>query len=95
MTTREKFLKAMRREWEGYVPKDISLCPSQRDRFEEQYGHGDYISEWNLPHRTAGLPFKANSDDFSKWLGKSRTEQLWMRGASGMNAQRMAPILSG
>jgi len=71
MTTRDKFLKAMRRELEGYVPKDISLSPPQRARFEKMYGHTDYVSEWNFAHRGIGLPFKASSDDFSRWLGET------------------------
>lgn len=66
---REKFLKAMRREAKGYVPKSIALCPSQTDRFEKEYGHRDYERAWNLPVKRVSLPFRAATNDFTKWLG--------------------------
>lgn len=69
MTKRTKFLKAMRREIDGYVPMNISLCPAQLERFEEVYGHRDVAREWDLPHRYARLPFRATASDYSKWLG--------------------------
>lgn len=71
MTLRQIFLKAMRREGGGYVPKNISLCPFQIKRFEKEYGHADIAREWRLPIRRVGLPFRASTSDFSPWLGEA------------------------
>ncbi|MBU4200184.1 MAG: hypothetical protein KKG09_07620 [Verrucomicrobia bacterium] len=46
------------------MPKGISLCPSQTDRFEKEYGHRDYARKWNLPVNGASLPFRATINDF-------------------------------
>ena len=70
MSIREKFLKAMRREAEGYVPINAELCPSQMDRFEKEYGHRNVADEWGFPVRNVALGFQATCDDFSKWLGE-------------------------
>ncbi len=69
MTLRGAFLKAMRRESGGYVPKNISLCPSQLERFRKEYGHADVAGEWGLPIRGVGLEFCASTNDFSPWTG--------------------------
>lgn len=70
MTMRDAFIKTMRREISGYVPKDIALCASQRERFKEVYGHTDIAKEWKLPMRGVGLKFLATAADFTPWLGK-------------------------
>jgi uroporphyrinogen decarboxylase len=69
-SVRDRFLRAIRRQEGGYVPKNISLCPPQRARFESVYGHSDVAGEWRLPVRHAGLPFRAVTDDFSGWHGE-------------------------
>ncbi|MDD2709427.1 MAG: uroporphyrinogen decarboxylase family protein [Verrucomicrobiae bacterium] len=69
MKIRDKFLKAMRRESEGYIPKSIGLCSAQLERFEKEYGHRDYACEWKLPVKGVHLPFRPTTDDFTKWLG--------------------------
>lgn len=68
-SVRDRFLRAIRRDEGGFVPKNITLCPPQRAKFEAVYGHTDIAREWNLPVRHAGLPFRAATDDFSKWHG--------------------------
>ena len=70
MTRREAFLKAMRRESEGYVPRRLSLCPPQLDRFEREFGHRDVATEWDFAERSVSLPFHPTCDDFLPWLGE-------------------------
>lgn len=69
MNVRGKFVKAMRREIDSYVPKNIGLCKAHMQRFEKEYGHTDIAKEWNLPIREIHLPFQCTETDFSKWLG--------------------------
>ncbi len=64
---RERFLAAMRRESEDWVPKNIHLCPAQMERFRAAYGHSDVAGQWGLPTRGAELPFRATAADFSRW----------------------------
>jgi uroporphyrinogen decarboxylase len=64
---RDAFLRAMRREADGYVPKNINLCPAQRARFEAEFGHADVARQWRLPTRSATLPFRPVTADFSAW----------------------------
>ncbi|MCK4307808.1 hypothetical protein KAW50_06260 [candidate division WOR-3 bacterium] len=70
MELRQAFLKAMRRECGGYIPKDIALYPSQVERFKKEYGHSDIAGEWKLPIRNIELEFCATTSDFFSWLGK-------------------------
>ena len=67
MNLRDRFLKSITKKSNDYIPKNISLCPAQLDRFEKEYGHRDYLKEWNIPVRTVELKFTRVSEDFSRW----------------------------
>ena len=67
---RDVFLKSLRREIGGHVPKRLSLCPPQLDRFEQEYGHRDYAKEWDFSIGSVSLPFPATCEDFSSWHGE-------------------------
>lgn len=68
MGRREQFLKSIRREEEGYIPFEFSLCPSLCNKFKEKTGKDDYEDFYGMPYRFIALsPFERNVD-FSKYF---------------------------
>ena len=64
---RDRYLQAVRRQREDYVPFSFSLCPSQEDRFFAMTGQRDYQSYYQFPSRMVyprGLGDKSRFERF-------------------------------
>ena len=67
------FFKTIRREMEGYVPFEFSLCPSLVDKFKQKTGRTDYVDYFNMPMRNISveeLP-RENIEAFLSVIDKS------------------------
>ena len=70
MTVRERFLAAMRRERDDFVPFTFSLCPSQLEEFTRRSGMEDYAEYYQFPVRFVGAPCTADAERFrARWYG--------------------------
>lgn len=69
MTKREKFFKTIRREEEGYIPFDFSLCPSLEEKSKKITGGVDYRDYYNLPLRFIEAHVRDKRDVFLKYHG--------------------------
>ena len=56
---RDNLLSTLRREGFKKVPMDISLCPSQQDRFKVETGSDDVEDFFNLSYRYVGVKLKS------------------------------------
>lgn len=48
---REKFIRAMRREDESFIPMEFDLCPSKLEEFKTRTGKDDYFEYYGFPFR--------------------------------------------
>ena len=67
LTIRDRYLQAVRRQRDDYVPFSFSLCPSQEDRFFAMTGQRDYQSYYQFPSRMVyprGLGDKSRFEHF-------------------------------
>lgn len=70
MTQRDKFLAALRREREDFVPFTFSLCPSQLEEFTRRTGETDYAAYYKFPTRAFGARCTADPERFrARWYG--------------------------
>jgi uroporphyrinogen decarboxylase len=74
MTTREKTLKVIRRELEGYIPFQFDLCPSLVDELQKRTGTTDYRSYFKMPYHTVEAPYIGKKTDFTKYFGKIKPD---------------------
>ncbi len=63
-TPRENLLRTLRRQGFDEVPLDPSgFCSSQLEAFKARFGHDDYLSFFNTPHRFVGVPVDRHFTD--------------------------------
>lgn len=67
MTRREKFLKTVRREMEGYIPFYFHLCPSLEMKFKQKTGRDDYMQYYNFPMRFVGFTVRNATEKYKKY----------------------------
>jgi len=68
MTRREKFIKTIRREMEGYIPFEFHLCPSLLKKFKEKTGREDYADYYGMPIRFVAVKGRPRDVDFSRYF---------------------------
>jgi uroporphyrinogen decarboxylase len=67
MDKRIKFLKALRREAEDYIPFEFSLCPSKTIEYKNKYGYDDYAGQWGFPFKWDGADYIGDKTVFMKY----------------------------
>ncbi|MFY9176054.1 MAG: uroporphyrinogen decarboxylase family protein [Caldicoprobacterales bacterium] len=80
MTKRDIFLKTIKREMEGYVPFEFSLCPSLVNKFKQKTGRTDYVEYFNMPARyiaVEALPRKVDFSTYFKDKGSDISVDHW------------------
>ncbi len=70
MTRREKTLKIIRREIDGFIPFEFSLCPSLNDKFRELTGATKCNDYFDMPYYFIYVPAKKRDIDFSKYFDR-------------------------
>ena len=68
MNIREKTLKIIKREAEGFVPFQFELCPSLVDRFKKETGAENYVEYYDMPYFSVFLNPKNRNIDFSRYF---------------------------
>ena len=67
MTRREKFLKTVRRELEGYIPYYFTLSPAALAKFKAKTGREDYAEYYDFPIKFIRHRPKPKNTDFFKY----------------------------
>lgn len=72
MTLREKYIKAVKREDNSYVPYYFELTPPQIDKFREIYGHDNYEDTFKFPVRVLRVKYSGEDPKikYAKYLNK-------------------------
>lgn len=75
MTRREKYFKTVKRELEGYIPFEFSLCPSLLKEFNKKYGTNNYEEYFEFPLRWVGPKYLKRGIDFTQYFeGKYKND---------------------
>ena len=63
-TPRENLLRTLRRQGFDWAPLEPNcFCPSQLEAFKKRFGNDDYLSYFNAPSRSVGVPMKPSFTD--------------------------------